>query len=83
MSAPEMIATLVGVPAIMTLAGLLLATADTIRQQVKAGQPVGIVPRVLFGAGIWSLLFWVIATLLAGFPLAIWLGNMTWERAAG
>jgi hypothetical protein len=80
------IATLIGVPAIMTTAGIFLATADAIRRPShagRAGAPVPVPLRVLFGAGIWSLLFWVIVVLIVGFPLAIWLGKMTWTRPAG
>ena len=82
-SVDQMIATLVGVPAFMTTAGLLRATADTTRQRLHAGQQVGAVLRLLFGAGIWSMLVWIVAILIVGFPLAIWLGNMTWTRPAG
>jgi hypothetical protein len=78
------IATLIGVPAIMTTAGIVLATADVIRREShRAGAPVPVLLRVLFGAGIWSLLLWVIIVLIAGFPLAIWLGTITWNRPAG
>ena len=37
-SVDEVIATLIGIPASMTAAGLLLATADTIRRQLRDGQ---------------------------------------------
>ena len=77
------VATLIGVPAFMTAAGLLLATADTTRKRLHAGQQVGAVLRLLFGAGIWSVLVWLVVLLVVGFPLAIWLGNMTWTRPAG
>jgi hypothetical protein len=82
-SVDQVIATLTGIPASMTAAGLLLATADTTRQRLHAGQQVGAVLRLLFGAGIWSMLVWIVAILIVGFPLAIWLGNMTWTRPAG
>jgi len=82
-SVDEVIATLIGIPASMTAAGLLLATADTTRRRLHAGQQVGAVLRLLFGAGIWSMLVWIVAILIVGFPLAIWLGNMTWTRPAG
>ena len=82
-SAEYVVATLIGVPAFMTAAGLLLATADTTRQRLRAGQQVGAVLRLLFGAGVWSVVVWFVLLLIVGFPLAIWLGNMTWTRPAG
>ena len=82
-SAEYVIATLIGVPAFMTAAGLLLATADTVRRQLRAGESVPAVLRLLFGAGIWSVLVWFVVFLIVGFPVAIWLGSMTWTRPAG
>lgn len=38
-SVDQVIATLIGVPAFMIAAGLLLATADTTRQRLHAGAP--------------------------------------------
>ena len=57
--------------------------ADVTRRRLHAGERVSVFSRVLFGAGIWSLLLWIIGLLVIGFPLAIWLGNMTWDRPAG
>ena len=82
-SVDQVIATLIGVPAFVTATGLLLATADTTRKRLHAGQQVGAVLRLLFGAGVWSVVVWIIVLLIVGFPLAIWLGNMTWTRPAG
>jgi hypothetical protein len=82
-SVDQMIATLVGVPAFMTTAGLLRATADTTRQRLHAGQQVGAVLRLLFGAGVWSVVVWCVVLPIVGFPLVIWPGNMTWARSAG
>lgn len=78
-----MIVALVGFPASMAVAGVLLATADATRWRIRAGQRVGILSRVLFGAGIWSLLVWAIVIIPVGTALAILLGSMTWNRPAG
>lgn len=67
----------------VVLAVLVLATADLIRRRLRAGESVGIVARILFGAGLGSVLVWVILTVLVGFPLAIWVGNLTWTHPAG
>jgi len=77
------IAMLIGIPAFWIVGGAFLASADMTRRRLRAGEPVGVVSRVLFGAGVWSLLFWFILLLIVGFPLAIWLGNVTWNRPPG
>lgn len=82
-SVAEMIGLLVAAPAFCTAAGVALATADTVRTRLRAGEPVGILARLLFASGMWSLLIWAVVVLIAGFPLAIWLGNLTWSRPAG
>ncbi len=78
-----MIAVLVAFPLFAAVAGILLATADATRCRIRAGQRVGVLSRVLFGAGIWSLLVWVIVVLPVGFVLAILLGAMTWNHPPG
>ena len=78
-----MVATLVAMPLFYLVGGVFLSTADTVRGRLRAGEPVGVTLRLLFGAGIWSLLIWLILFLLVGFCLAIWVGNMTWNRPAG
>ncbi len=78
-----MIATLVAFPLFAAVAGMLLATADATRCRIRAGQRVRVLSRVLFGAGIWSLLVWVIIVFPVGFVLAILLGAMTWNNPPG
>jgi len=63
-------------------AGVLLR-ADAVRHQLRAGSRVGLFSLALFGAGIWSLLIWLVLALLIGFPIAIWIGSMTADRSAG
>jgi hypothetical protein len=70
-------------PVIWTMAGAILAVAETVRRQVYAGERVGFLLRLLFAAGIWSILLWTIVFLMVGFPVAIWVGNMTWTRPPG
>ncbi len=79
----EMMAYLVVISALVMLMAGAFVRADTIRCRISAGEPVGLVSRVLYGAGIWSLLFWVVGLLIVGFVLAIWLGRMTWDQPAG
>ncbi len=79
----ETAATFVLSTAITTVLGLLLVRADTVRHRVHAGQPVGVLSRLFFGAGIRSLFAWLIVLLIVGFPLAIWLGTMTSSMPAG
>lgn len=79
----QRIFTLIAVPLFSMLAGGILCRADTIRRQVREGKPVGMLSRLFFAAGIWSVLIWMIVTLLVGFPVAIWIGNMTFQRPAG
>ncbi len=78
-----MIGMMVAFPVFAALGGMLLATADATRSRIQAGQRVGFLSRVLFGAGIWSLLVWVIIFLPVGFVLAILLGTMTSNHPAG
>ena len=77
------IAMLVAFPLFAAVAGMLLATADATRFRIRANQRVGFFSRVLFGAGIWSLLVWVIIVFPVGFVLAILLGVMTWNHPPG
>lgn len=74
---------LLACPLFYLTAGAFLATADTIRQRLHTGKPVGLILRILFGSGIWSVLVWLIILLIVGFPLAIWIGSMTYTRPAG
>ena len=75
--------TLVLVPVVAMGLAVALMRADSVRRRVRGGEPVGLAARILFGAGVWSLLIWVVAALLIGFPLAIWLGSVTAHRPAG
>jgi hypothetical protein len=74
---------LFGIPVGLMLCVCPLVRADIVRHRMRAGGVVGPFSRLLFGAGIWSFLIWVVVVLLIGFPLAIWLGNMTAQRPAG
>jgi hypothetical protein len=58
----------------------LLLMADRTQRRQKSGERVGLIARILFGAGIWSLLIWIVIALALGFPLAVWVGNKTWQR---
>jgi hypothetical protein len=80
---PIQITILTTVPAFFISAACVLARSDWVRGHVRAGEPVGRLSRVFFAAGIWSLLIWIVAVLLVGFPLAIWLGSLTSGRPAG
>jgi hypothetical protein len=60
----------------MAGAGLLIR-ADAVNKRIHAGDHVGMVSRALFASGIGSILFWIVAALLVGFPLAIWIGSLT------
>lgn len=55
----------------------------SVYSSLHAGQQVGAVLRLLFGAGVWSVIVWFLVLLVVGFPVAIGLGNMTWTRPAG
>lgn len=77
------IATLLVVPAGAVLCAVALTRADSVRRRVLSGEQVGYLSRILFGAGIWSLLLWVVGLLVTGFPLAVWLGSLTADRPAG
>ena len=75
--------TLVIVPFLTMLITIALVRADSVGRELSAGHRVGTFSRILFGAGIWSLLIWIVGLLLVGFPLAIWLGSLTAHRPAG
>lgn len=68
---------------IVMLIAVALIRADTVRCRIRAEEHVGLISYVLFGAGIWSLLFWIVLVLLAGVPLAIVIGNLTAGRPPG
>ena len=61
------------------LAGCLLATMDYVQWQIQTEHKVGRVPKVLFGMGLFSVFVWAFAVLVIGFPLAAWLGALTWK----
>lgn len=69
--------TLIIVPALTVLAAGALVRADVVHKRREAGLPIGPITRLFFGSGIWSLLIWIFAFLLVGFPLAIWIGSLT------
>lgn len=74
------IPTLVALPAILIILVSVFIWADVVRRRLRDGERVGILPRILFGAGIWSLLLWIIALTIAGIPAALWLGSVTAGR---
>jgi hypothetical protein len=75
--------TLAAVPVLVMLGAGALLRADAVRRQLRAGNRIGPFSRLIFGAGIWSLLIWVVLALFIGFPVAIWIGAMTSDRPAG
>lgn len=77
------VATLVIVPTAAIGCAVALMRADSVRRRLRRGESVGLLSRILFGAGIWSLLIWIVGALLMGFPLAVWLGALTADRPAG
>jgi hypothetical protein len=79
----EQVVVLIAIPTLIMVAGGALARADFVRRRLRAGKPVGPVSRLFFGAGVWSFLIWIIAMLVIGFPLAIWIGSLTSEMPAG
>lgn len=73
------IALLISLPAFFLAGGCLLATMDSVRQRIRSDRSIGRFARVFFGRW-WSLLLWFILLLLIGFPLAVFVGNLTWRR---
>ena len=71
------VAILIIVPAFSMLAAGALIRADIVQKRLESGGSIGPLSRLFFGLGIWSLLIWIFAALLVGFPLAIWLGSVT------
>ena len=64
-------------PLLIMMGAALLVLADVTRRRVRDGKRTDPLARLLFGAGVWSLVLWTIGALLVGFPLAFWLGSMT------
>jgi len=54
-SRTETIVTLIVVPTLTMLGASVLVRADSIRRRLSGGESVGVISRLLFGAGIWSL----------------------------
>jgi len=82
-SLAEQIAVLVTIPTFFALAAALLVRADVVWHKLRAGFLPGPVLRLLFGAGIWSVLAWVVLVLFVGLPLAIVVGNLTADHPPG
>jgi hypothetical protein len=59
----------------------LFLLVDRTQRRIKNGERVGLIARVLFGAGMASALIWVLIAIGIGFPLAIWLGGRNPGRA--
>ena len=75
----EIIVTVTMLPAFFLLAGCLLATIDSVRRRIQAGAEVGWLTRVFFGS-LFSVCLWFAILLAVGFPIAVFLGNLTWNR---
>jgi len=76
-SLAEALLTLAAMPLLIMMGAALLVLADVTRRRVRDGKRTDPLARLLFGAGVWSLVLWTIGALLVGFPLAFWLGSMT------
>jgi hypothetical protein len=79
LSSDEIIAVLTLLPAFFLLAGCLLATIDIVRTRIKSGEEVGWLLRVFFGRML-SVWLWFVVLLIVGFPLAVFIGSLTWKR---
>jgi hypothetical protein len=79
----EAIAILFMLPGFFLAAGCLLATMDNVQQRIRSGQAVSRLSRMLFGMHEVSVVIWFILLLIVGFPLAFWIGNLTWRQHAG
>jgi hypothetical protein len=79
LQAGEMIAVLTMLPAFFLLAGCLLATMDSVRTRIESGAQVSWPLRAFFGS-LLSAWLWVAAVLIVGFPLAVFVGSLTWKR---
>ncbi len=75
----EIIGVLTVLPAFFLLAGCLLATMDSVRTRIQSGAKVSVLSRVFFGS-LLSVWLWFAILLIAGFPIAVFIGNLTWER---
>ena len=79
LEAGEMIAVLTVLPGFFLLAGCLLATMDSVRKRIESGAQVSWLLRAFFGS-LLSAWLWVAVILIVGFPLAAFIGNLTWKR---
>ena len=70
-------AILLVIPSITIIAAIILMHADSVRGRLTSDIRVRFLPRLFLGLGMLSILVWILAALLLGFPAAILLGSIT------